>query len=433
MIRHVMCAVAALSLVAAAEQAPEIPGPAKKPAAAKKKRRAQREEGWRVRWNRRPEIRYSDQLEIDLRFKIQTNVRRVDEEGFQPVDAAEVRRSRAGIEGSFLRDYEYQLEFELDNFDSFLRDAYVNYRRFRGLQVQGGQFKIPFGLDQLTSPMNLEFIYRSRVGHVLSPGRSAGVMLHGRVLEDAVAWQAGAFSGDGEMSYTRDRETTSGRSVAGRLVFRPSIVLALPNLLKSLDIGAAATRSATDGVSLSLRGRTGIDDTFFDHIPINGNRTRTGLEASWTPGTFGFQAEAVEVREQRLGQSIYGGDLPDLLSRGWYAQAVWVATGDNKTPGRLRVRRPLFQGGWGALEFAGRREYIGFRSDTTEGIRSRSPRAINLQASGLTGWTAGVNWYPNEHTKLQFNFINNRITPNTGASAVPYRTRVYVVSFQVVL
>ena len=437
MIRCVVQCVLAAAFVLHSQEAPtpakKPVGAKKKPAAAKKKRRAQREEGWHLRWNRRPEIRYSDKLEMDVRFKLQTNVRRLDQEGSDLIDAAEVRRSRGGIEGNFLRDYEYQLEFELDNRQSWLRDAYVNFRRFRALQLQGGQFKIPFGLDQLTSPMNMEFIYRSRVGNVLSPARSQGLMAHGRAAQDAVSWQAGVFRGDGEMSYTRDHEPTAGPSVAGRLVFRPSQVFTLPDALKSFDIGAAATRSRTDGGSLSLRGRTGIDDTFFDHLPIQGNRVRTGVEASWTPGSFGFQAEAVQVREQRLGQSIAGDDLPDLLSRGWYAQAVWVATGDNKTPGRMRVRKPLFQGGWGALELAARREYIGFRSDTQEGLRSRSPRAFNLQRSGMSGWTTGVNWYPTEQTKVQFNFIDNRITPNTGASAIPYKARVFVLSLQVVL
>ena len=433
MILRLLCCSLAFCLALCAGEPQDNPPRTKKPAAAKKKRRASRDEGWKLRWNRRPEVRYSDKLEIDLRFKFQGNMRRVDEQGSLLQDGAEVRRSRGGIEGSFLRDYEYQLEFELDNRQSWLRDAYVNYRRFRGLQVQGGQFKIPFGRDQLTSPMNMEFIFRSRVGQVLSPARDAGVMAHGRIAGDALTWQAGVFRGDGEMSYTRDRQKTAGTSVAARLLFTPYEVLKLPRVLKSLDVGAAATRSKTDGVSLSLRGRTGVDDTFFEHIPIQGNRVRTGVEASWTPGSIAVQAEAVDVREQRLGQGLSGGDLPDLVGRGWYAQAAWVVTGENKTTSRLRPKKPLFQGGWGALEFAGRREYIGFRSDTRGGIRSRSPRAFNLLTSGMGGWTAAVNWYPNDYTKFQFNFMNNRITPNTGASAVPYRTRVYVLSMQVVL
>src|SRR5688572_10847334 len=160
MIRLLTCCILAISFAAEAQQAP-------KPA----KRKARADDGWSLRWNSRPEIRYSDKLEIDVRFKFQGNLRRVDEQGFDFVDEAEVRRSRAGIEGRFLRDYEYQLEFELDNRASWLRDAWVNYRRFRSLQVQAGQFKIPFGRDQLTSPMTMNFVFRSRVGQVLSPAR----------------------------------------------------------------------------------------------------------------------------------------------------------------------------------------------------------------------------------------------------------------------
>ena len=34
------------------------------------------------------------------------------------------------------------------------RDVYLNYRRFKEAEFRGGKFKVPFGLDQLTSVFN---------------------------------------------------------------------------------------------------------------------------------------------------------------------------------------------------------------------------------------------------------------------------------------
>jgi phosphate-selective porin len=386
-----------------------------------------------MRWNRRPEIRRGSDLEIDVRLKLQGNIRRMEGDGIQSSDYAEVRRSRAGVEGRFLRHYEYQFEVELDNRASWFRDGYLNYRRLSWLQVQGGRFKIPFGRDQLTPLTQLDFIFRSRIGAQLAPARETGVQAHGRVLNRILAYQAGIFRNDGEMSWTAERNPTAGLTTAARVIFTPSEAIELPDIVKSLDAGVAFTRSETDGPSLSVRARTGPEDTFFPRIPISGLRTRRGAEAVWTPGSFAVQAETIRVREQRKAQSVFGDDLPDLLSSGWYVQGAWIVTGENKRTGRLSPSKPLFSGGAGAFEIAGRREYIGFRSDAAQGTPSRSPRAANIFPSGLHGWTAGVNWYPTENFKFQFNFIRDRIVPFSGASAEPYSRRVYILALQVVL
>ena len=71
------------------------------------------------------------------------------------------------------------------------RDVYANYQQFDFVQVQGGKFKLPFSLDENTSPTNLDFVYRSLAARVLAPGRDRGVMVHGRAARSNRPLRAG--------------------------------------------------------------------------------------------------------------------------------------------------------------------------------------------------------------------------------------------------
>ena len=92
-----------------------------------------------------------------------------------------------------MKRFDYQIERDLQDSAQPWRDVYVDGRVFRALGLRAGHFKIPFGLDQLTGTMDLDFNYRSLAGTYLAPGRDAGVMAHGHLLNDVVRYQAGVF------------------------------------------------------------------------------------------------------------------------------------------------------------------------------------------------------------------------------------------------
>jgi phosphate-selective porin len=134
-----------------------------------------------------------------------------------------------------------------------------------------------------------------------------------------------------------------------------------------------------------------------------------GLELRWRPGPASIKAEYVRLITERRGQSVEDTDLPSLIATGWYVSSTYLITGERKSAGADSPRRPLFHGGYGALEFAGRLENLRFGSASGEGAPSMSPRADAVLGNSDRVVTFGVNWYPIRRVKLQLNVIREAI------------------------
>src|SRR5688572_7432530 len=128
----------------------------------------------------RPSLRFGDSLRVDLRAKIQADMR-----GFNPhltteEGAFDMHRVRFGVEGRFLRHFRYEAEYEFrETFGGRevkhpLRDAFVDFDYLDDFQLQVGKFKLPFSQEQNTGATNLDFILRSRIAEFLAPGRDVG-------------------------------------------------------------------------------------------------------------------------------------------------------------------------------------------------------------------------------------------------------------------
>ena len=200
------------------------------------------------------------------------------------------------------------------------RDVYANYQQFGYVQVQGGQFKLPFSMDENTSPTNLDFVYRSLAARVLAPGRDRGVMVHGRLLDRIVRYELGLFDQDGRNARTRNPERVSGgRTLAARVVAQP--FRSSKSIVADLQAGLAFTSSDVGMGLRSLRGLTTFEETFFDpDLWVHGRRQRAGFELRWRPGPFSFKSEYIRVTTERRGQSVEDTDLSPLLATGWYSQ-----------------------------------------------------------------------------------------------------------------
>jgi phosphate-selective porin OprO/OprP len=375
--------------------------------------------GFRFVFNNRPSFRFGNKLRVDVRVKSQADIRAFSPDVETDEGEFDLQRVRFGLEGNFLNDFEYEIEREFRNeiggrfarpVTNPWRDTFINFRRFGNFQVRAGKFKVPFSVDQLTSAQNLDFVLRSRVADELAPGRDVGVTLRGRFYERGLSYEAGIFRRDGEDENAEavDAESRGRRMYAARVTGMPLRLLDVPAAFKTIEVGIAGTSSnIPEGLS-GLRGRSALLETFFPRVYVRGTRFRLGTELTWTPGPFSLKGEFIHARDQRENQSIRETDLPELIARGWYVSGTWAITGENKADG-IEPRRPLFDGGFGAIEFAARYEQIRFGSSQHIGTPSRSPRASNILGNSDRVWTAGVNWYPNRFTKIQINGVHDRI------------------------
>ncbi|MEK7405964.1 MAG: porin [Acidobacteriota bacterium] len=388
--------------------------------------------GWSLKFDRRPRLRYGKLFQADFRVKMQADFMTVTEDPEADRDLFDFRRRRIGVEGEFLRHFDYELEYDFAEDDHPLRDAFVNFRRFRRFQVQGGKFKIPFGRDQLTRPTALDFVFRSYLGRQVAPAREVGLMLHGPVVRGALRYQFGAFRHDGENSYAAGNIPGGGTTWAARLRAEPADLLSLPKLLRNMEIAAAATWGNLPEGRSSLRGRTAFGETFFPRAFVRGKRLRWGTDLNWSPGPFSLQAEYMRSRDQRLGQSLRQRDLPDLVARGWYLSGTWVVTGEKKAGGVTPRKAFPWEGGVGAFELGVRHEFLRFGATGATGVVSTSPRATNPLPTSDRNCTFGVNWYLNRYARIQGNLIREMVESqylDPGSPRQKFWTRVLRLQF----
>ena len=387
---------------------PEAPQVEKK----SKAKDATPERPWGFRWDDHPSLYFGKSTRIDFRARIQTHVLDSDAP-IGDLSGFDVARRRVGVEGRIAGDLDFQIEGEIGDDDPW-KDVYVNYRRFTSIRVQAGKFKLPFGLEENTSATNLDFVYRSRAATQLAPGRDRGAMVHGRVI-GLLQYELGVFDHDGRNARTNNPDRVSGEStLAARLGVQP--FRGTKTLVRDLHVAIALTDSQVpEGIS-ALRGRTVLDASFFPaYLWVQGNRRRTGIETRWRPGPFSVSSEYIRVSTERLGQSVENSALSPLIAGGWYVSGTWLATGEQKSSGADKPKRPLLRGGFGALELAGRVEALTFRSAAKNGVPSTSPRSDLVPRNDDRATTLGLNWYPLRGIKIQGNLVRESISdPSRG-------------------
>jgi phosphate-selective porin OprO/OprP len=377
------------------------------------------ENDWGFRWDGRPSLRLGEGTRVDFRIRLQGDLVNSEVPLADVADrwsGVDLERRRIGLDGEIFGLFDYQVERELNDGRDPWRDVYLNYKQFSFAAVQVGKFKLPFSLDENTSATNLDFIYRSRIAAILAPGRDQGAMVHGRLLQRGLLrYELGIFKADGSNARSFNEARVQGdRTVAARLVVQP--FRGTKTLARDLAFGTAFTRSdIPEGIS-GLRGRTELDEWFYQpEAIVHGIRRRIGVEARWRPGPFSIKSEYIRLSDERLGEGIDESDLPPLVGSGWYLSGTWAVTGEKKADGVAEPRRPLFggplRGGYvGAIEIAARVERIRFGSVGGDGSDAGTgPRAYVILGNSDRAYTIGVNWYANRWIKIQANLVRNVI------------------------
>ena len=381
--------------------------------------REQQTGGLRFVWREHPSLRAGRWLRLDFSTRLHWDRMRAGDDPSN-FDDAQLRRARVGLDGELFRVLQFSIERELtDAGDLKLsakstktpwRDVYGELKLVDGLQLRGGRFKIPFGLDQLTSISNNDLIFRTLGATYLTPARDIGGMIHGDVLDNAFGYAAGVFQHDGDNS--RSTKVAGGdQTIALRMTVRPFKRIKAGNLDRAEFGGNVATTDVSDRSELpnGLRGRTVMSDyTFFEPVFVRGTRRRYGGDIDWDNGPISARAEFIVVNDGRENQGLRNETLEPARARAYHAQVAWVLTGDRKQR-PLEPKNPLPMRGAGAVEIAARYERLWFDSQPTGEPAFSNSRAEVILPSGDKVITLGVNWYLNRWMKLQLNGIREEL------------------------
>ena len=343
----------------------------------------------------RPTIVFGEDVTIGVRGRLQLDWRQFDPDIDE--DTFDFRTARIGLQGDLTKHFSYEVEREINREGTFgdWKDVYLAWKTFDGVRVKAGRFKMPFGLEQNTGPTETDFAYRALASTAIAPARDRGAMAYGEL--GRIGYEVGVFDDDGDNAeLEQERFAVEGEdlegvgpSFAGRITADLFRALPLPDRIKSANFGFAYTNAYVPEGLNSLKGEAVWGEDFFERVYVKGRRQRLGAQFDWTPGPTGLKAEWMQSREQRLGQSNRNEDLSDFLSTGWYVSGTWFITGEDKDDS-INPRKPLFQGGLGAIELGVRYDTLELSSASKDGTPFTNPRADYQVPNSDSVWTVGV-------------------------------------------
>src|SRR5256886_7056954 len=127
-------------------------------------------------------------------------------------DRFRLRRARINLTGDFAEHFDFKLEGDFENSDGLnsnrtafeATDIFINWRQFPWAQIKMGQWKAPFGLEQITPDTTLYTIERTLSTGAITPERQIGIQLWGKPFAtiwsdqaDLLTYYAGIFNGNG--------------------------------------------------------------------------------------------------------------------------------------------------------------------------------------------------------------------------------------------
>ncbi|MGF1639551.1 MAG: OprO/OprP family phosphate-selective porin [Rhodospirillales bacterium] len=312
--------------------------------------------------------------------------------------STEFRSARLGAEGTAWKDVKFTFEADfadnaVDITDAFI--AYVGEPIKPAKYIRIGQYKTPNSLEEQTSGRFTTFMERAAFTDAFDFDRRIGIGtgFGGKQW----TFDVGLFSQNNGDSGSSLNE---GYAVAGRGTYAFTDVLGSADLM---HVGASARfrdlSNQADNRRVRYRQRPFFHDTnrSVDTGTLReaDNDVIAGIEWAYVAGPLSLQAEAAHTWLNRDNAD----DADGLW--GGYFDVSYFLTDDTRAYrsgrfDRVKVKNPVFGGGWGAWQVGGRFDYIDLNGDDVRGGEQYS----------IIG---GVNWYLNDHARMMVNGAYTRV------------------------
>lgn len=213
-----------------------------------------------------------------------------------------LRRARLGLQGQWKEPLSFKLEADFGNggisgrsgYSGQITDGYATLSASRAFNIRLGQFKTPFGYEQIKSDTQAHTIERSLPNDRLTLGRQIGLGVFGEWGDSGLTYSAGLFNGNGLNQGLNDND----RFLTAARISAPLLKTHMGDLPLRLTMGANGyLNTVTTDVSAS-------------------DRQGWGFDSQLTVGGFELTAEI-------LGLSTEAATQPEVRSLGWNVLVAW--------------------------------------------------------------------------------------------------------------
>jgi phosphate-selective porin OprO/OprP len=388
------------------------------------------------------DYRYFDSGYRDVRGR--DNVGTYNTEGFTDSnDSALLRRVRPTIQGTLGGKYDYRFTPDFGGGSATVVDSYIDAKLSPFFKVRAGKFKSFVGLERLQSGGDIRFVERSYVTNAILPNRDLGIAVHGDLFGEKLNYAVGIVNGvaDGG-NITTGTEYNDAKEWTGRLFatpFKDDV-----NALSGLGFGVAATYTDfrgdknydASGTNAADATRNGLpsyvtegQQTFFRYgssTVADGERLRVSPQAYYYNGPWGVIGEYAWLKQDvainsgsSTATSIVSGTHKTLNHDAWNIGATYILTGEDNSFKGIKPKNnfDFDKGTWGAWEAGVRYSELNIDDDTfkapdgsgyaaTGSAASTAFANRTASAKSAQTWTAGINWYLDQNTKFQLNYLN---------------------------
>jgi phosphate-selective porin OprO and OprP len=253
-------------------------------------------------------------------------------------DRFRLRRARINLTGDFAENFDFKVEGDFEQSDGIssnrtdfsATDIFVNWHQFPEAQIKVGQWKAPFGLEQLTPDTTLLLAERSLPTGAITPDRQVGAQLWGKPFtniwpaqKDLLTYYAGIFNGNGRNVTVNDNNNFM---YVGRLELMP-FKGKIFGQDSSLKLGADVLNSRDDkgtNISQTLNLLVNSDGSLSPFVlPGADERTAWGVDAALKLGPFDLIGEYLE--EYVNGRTVAGvpPGFADFTTSGFYVTGAY--------------------------------------------------------------------------------------------------------------
>ena len=253
-------------------------------------------------------------------------------------DRFRVRRARINLTGDFAEKFDFKVEGDFENSDGLsssrtafeATDIFINWHQFAEANIKVGQWKAPFGLEQITPDPSLIIIERSLPTGALTPERQIGVQVWGKPFtnvwpeqKDLLTYYAGIFNGNGRNTSINDNNNFM---YVGRLELMP-FKGKIFGQDSSLKLGGDVLNSRDDkgtNISQTLNLLVNADGSLSPFVlPGADERTAWSVDTWFNLGPFDLIGEYFQ--EKVNGRTVNGmpPGFADFTTNGYYITAAY--------------------------------------------------------------------------------------------------------------
>lgn len=381
----------------------------------------------------------------------------------RPRDTLFIRRARAEVQGTIFKHFDFHIAGEFANVpgagsSGSVADAYVIVNYFDWMQLEVGQFDVPFTLENRISNKYFDFMERSVAirAFAVPSDKDQGAFLFGWLPQHVAYYSLGAINGVGQNFRNQDNHA----ALIGRAFIAPLAPLAHgrrwmediwaggsfwwrantnlggsvtpnPGGAAQNDLPSMTTQGGFGFFSSNYaNGRDAAGNTLRAHLVPAGDTVKWAVEANLPIKKIGLRFELAhqsidlaEYNDSNPGNAtftrsgpLYGGRLEGT---GYYVEVFGWLLGDVnylETPGlqtapHIRKFAVAKEPQWG-LMLAAKYEHVGF---DVNGLRSQTDAMGTITPDPGQGhyqidvFELGVNAWATKHVRMTANYVLNYI------------------------